>query len=288
MLQYNPYLDKVWHFGKDFHSLTRALRAENFDYLIDLHKNLRSHRLRHALGVTSYSFPKANLEKWLMVNFKIDWLPRQHIVERYMVAVAPLEVTYDGEGLDCFLPKEAVFERSRFGLDPSKPYIAFAIGAAHATKRLPTEKITEICRQLPLKTVLIGGPTEQPTGDTIAANTPQNAINACGHLTLHQSADALRQATLVISHDTGMMHLAAALRKKIVSIWGSTIPAFGMRPFFPEGVNNHATIEVRGLSCRPCSKIGYDRCPKGHFKCMTEVDIAEVVRAVKAILSDIG
>ena len=67
-----------------------------------------------------------------------------------------------------------------------------------------------------------------------------------------------------------MMHIAAAFKKKIYSVWGNTIPQFGMYPYM--AASNSKIIEVKGLGCRPCSKIGYDKCPKGHFKCMQEID----------------
>ena len=102
-------------------------------------------------------------------------------------------------------------------------------------------------------------------------------INACGELKLHESASVVRQAEKVISHDTGMMHIAAAFGKKIISIWGNTIPEFGMYPYYSNGENNNITIEVDGLSCRPCSKIGYEKCPKGHFKCMNQINFDKVI-----------
>jgi ADP-heptose:LPS heptosyltransferase len=99
-----------------------------------------------------------------------------------------------------------------------------------------------------------------------------HVINLCGQLSLAQSASIVGQSARVFTHDTGLMHIAAALRKPIVSIWGSTVPAFGMYPFYPDGLDLNTTLEVKDLSCRPCSKIGYDKCPKGHFRCMVGQD----------------
>jgi ADP-heptose:LPS heptosyltransferase len=286
LLKANPYINKVYGFDKDFDTILPQLKAEGYDVVIDLHKNLRSLRLRKFLGITTYAFNKTNWAKWLMVNFKINQLPEEHIVHRYMATVKPLGVVYDGEGLDYFIPEDQTFDRTKFGIRPDEPFLAFAIGAAHATKRLPLEKIKAICALLPQKVVLLGGPAEQSVGATVINSQPK-VINSCGKLSLHQSADAIRQASLVITHDTGMMHIAAAFRKKILSVWGNTIPEFGMFPFYPEKKSNRGKpvlldkmIEVKGLSCRPCSKIGFDQCPKGHFKCMEEIDIEEIKRAV--------
>jgi ADP-heptose:LPS heptosyltransferase len=80
----------------------------------------------------------------------------------------------------------------------------------------------------------------------------------------------LRQSEKVISPDTGLMHIASALKKEIISVWGNTVPAFGFSPYLP-GAGSRI-VQVSGLSCQPCSKIGYEKCPKGHFKCMREID----------------
>lgn len=284
ILESNPYLDKVLHFQKDISSILPQLKKEGYTDVVDLHKNLRSIILRNALRVDSHTFHKANWAKWLIVNLKIDRLPKVHIVDRYMAAVKELDVDYDGEGLDYFIPEKEQFKPADFGLDPQTPFLTFAIGAAHATKRLPLEKIAAICSSLSQKIVLIGGPSEKSIGTQIAADLT-HVINTCGSLNLHQSADAVRQSTMVITHDTGMMHIAAAFRKKIVSVWGNTIPGFGMYPFYPDDVSLNESIGVLGLSCRPCSKIGFAQCPKGHFRCMNDIDTEEVRAAVLRCIS---
>jgi len=293
LLEANPYLDKVYGFNKDFQSILPQLKKEGYDVIIDLHKNLRSFRLRQSLKVTSYAFHKANWAKWLMVNFKINQLPKEHIVDRYMDTVKSLGVQYDGEGLDYFIPNDQHFNGSAFGLKSNVPFITFAIGAAHATKRLPLEKIKAICATLNHQIVLLGGPAEESVGNEVINSHPK-VINSCGKLNLHQSADALRQSDLLITHDTGMMHIGAAMRKNIVSVWGNTVPEFGMTPFYPDqgftGQKNLFSakiIEVNELPCRPCSKIGHPQCPKGHFKCMEGIDIESIRRSVEDVLSRI-
>jgi len=283
VLAANPYIDKVWTFRKEVTEVLPQLRAERFDLVIDLHRNLRSLRVRLALWrVRSYAFNKLNFEKWLMVNWKINRLPNRHVVDRYLDTVRPLNVLNDGAGLDYFIPAEdevdaVAFLKARLpdGLSPL-PYIAFVTGAAHATKRLPEAKIIAVCRLLQHPVLLLGGPDEAESGARIASAAGSHVVNACGTLKLNQSASMVRQAAKVISHDTGLMHIAAALGKDLVSIWGNTIPAFGMIPYYPVGVNRNTSVEVLGLPCRPCSKIGFSECPKGHFRCMQEISEAEV------------
>jgi heptosyltransferase-2 len=280
----NPNVDKVIVLDSSLVVTLEDLKKEAYDHIIDLHHNLRSLRIKLSLGVPAKSFRKLNVEKWLLTNLKINQLPTVHIVDRYLETVSPLGVKNDGKGLDFFFtdyPSDS--HRASSDFQPGADYIAFAIGAAHATKRLPVEKIIAICSQLDYPVHLLGGPGDQNAGDTIAAACHQ-VINHCGHLSLEGSAKIVRGAAVVISHDTGMMHIAAALRKPILSIWGNTVPAFGMWAYYPEGIDLHQRFEVKDLACRPCSKIGYDRCPKGHFRCMKQQDVRLIVKQAKQIL----
>lgn len=267
ILEHNPFLDKIYTIRKKVSEVLPKLRKERYDLIIDLHKNLRSWHIRLALFSTpTYSFDKINFAKWLMVNFKINQLPQKHIVDRYMEALSPLEVKNDGQGLSYFLPPNEEEP------DKNKAFIAFAIGAAHSTKRLPSPKIISICKKIQLPIFLLGGPDVAAEGALIAAEVGPSVQNYCGKCDLHQTARFIRDASKVITHDTGMMHIAAAFQKEIISIWGNTIPEFGMYPYYPKNKQGNKVLEVSNLPCRPCSKIGYAKCPKGHFKCMQEIN----------------
>lgn len=283
ILAANPYIDKIYTIEKRVGEVLEDLKQENYDYIIDLHHNLRSWQVKRALGVKAFSFDKINWQKWLMVNFKINRLPDVHIVDRYMATVETLGIVNDGKGLDYFIPQKDevevvdLFYKKGWKIKNDQPqYTAFAIGAAHQTKRLPTDKIIEICKKTESYIILLGGPSEKEEGEIIVKQAGQHVLNTCGQLNLNQSASLVQQAQKVITHDTGMMHIAAAFQKEIISIWGNTIPAFGMYPYYPKGVNKNTSVEVANLSCRPCSKIGYKQCPKGHFKCMNLIRIEKV------------
>ena len=270
ILESSPYLHKIHSIEKEVTEVLPELKKLEFDYIIDLHNNLRSLRLRLALSVKSFSFNKLNIKKWLLVNLKIDRMPDIHIVDRYLETTAALGVKNDGKGLDYFIPETTVLPED---FPTAGNYVAYAVGAAHATKRLPAEKIIETCRKIGRPTVLLGGPGDAETGKQIAAAVGKNVMNYCGKLSLHQSAAAVRDADFVITHDTGMMHIAAAFKKRIISVWGSTVPEFGMTPYLPENEGFSKIIEVKNLGCRPCSKIGFDKCPQGHFRCMQEAKV---------------
>ncbi len=271
ILEANPYVDRVFSFKQEVPpDLLVSLKNEQYDQVIDLHHNLRSLRLKITLGKPAHSFNKLNWEKWLLVQFKLDRMPKLHIVDRYMLTVKHLGVSYDGQGLDYFIPENT--PKLPFEL-PDEPFIAFAIGATHATKRLPEAKIIELCQRIQQPIILLGGKTEQEVGARVAQAAGSHVQNRCAQLSLHQSALVAQKSSKVITHDTGLMHIAAALRKPILSIWGSTVPKFGMWPLYPTGLDLNTSVEVQGLRCRPCSKIGFDQCPKGHFKCMNALQI---------------
>ena len=278
ILRNNPYIDKVWSVENDLPSVIEDLKNERFDFVADLHHNIRSLRVRTSLGVPNATFNKLNIEKWLMVNFKLNRLPETHIVSRYMQTVASLGVKYDASGLDFFIGVNDEVDLKSLPEPWSQGYIAFVIGAKHATKRLPPEKIIAIINEMKLPVVLLGGKEDQQTGDEIVSKTGKFTWNACGKFNLGQSASLVKQAFSVITHDTGLMHIAAAFQQRVISVWGNTIPEFGMTPFLIPGKGQSVIIENNNLTCRPCTKIGFEKCPKKHFKCMVEINIQSIVK----------
>ncbi len=277
ILEPNPNVDRVFSFEKEMGEIVPVLHQERYDWVVDLHHNLRTFRLKLALGRPARSFEKLNFEKWLLVNTGIDRLPDVHIVQRYLATVTHLGVKYDGKGLDFFVPEQEKISLATLSpLLSTGNYVAFVIGATHATKRLPPEKIVEVVRQINGPVVLLGGPAEAEAGQFIASQSGPHVLNTCGQLSLLQSASVVQQAAKIVTHDTGLMHVAAAFGKEIVSVWGSTVPKFGMYPFFAAATGSNTTIEVADLRCRPCSKIGFDRCPKGHFRCMNDLHAEQI------------
>lgn len=278
LLQENPFLSKIWLYEKNFKELLPCLKSENFDFIVDLHKNIRSSYVLFHLRKPYGTFQKLNLKKWLIVNLKIDLLPRIHIVNRYFGAGKRLSIRNDGEGLDYFIPSGEEVDLSIFPETFRKGFIAFVIGGKHTTKIFPEEKVVEVCCKISKPVILLGGKEDEKRGHRIEQLAEGTVFNACGRFSINQSASIIRQAGKVITNDTGLMHIAAAFGKTILSIWGNTIPEFGMYPFL-EGKENAVSsiFEVKGLSCRPCSKLGFGNCPKGHFRCMKDQDVEAMI-----------
>jgi len=274
ILRSNPYISKTHFWMNSVRQTAEVLKKEDFTHLIDLHNNQRTFLLKWNLNVPSKSYQKLNLQKWLMVQFKYNCLPNLHIVDRYLETVSFLGVQNDGAGLDFFIPsEEEVNIAQTFPRLGSKHFVAMPVGAAHATKCLPLHKLLNICELLKMPVIVLGNEKDSETGQKLSQKLPNQVFNACGKFSLTQSASIIRQATKVITPDTGLMHIAAAFNKPIISIWGNTIPEFGMYPYLPlKNPSNSTMFEVSGLSCRPCSKIGFEACPKKHFRCMELID----------------
>jgi ADP-heptose:LPS heptosyltransferase len=271
LLEHNPYISKVHTIEKSTNEIIEELQKESFDYVIDLHKNLRSSRVKKKLKGFSFTFEKLNWEKWLLVNFKINRMPNIHIVDRYLNSVKALGIENDGAGLDYFLPA-GIENGVELPSTHQNNFIAIVLGANHATKRIPKEKILDIIHANNKSVVLIGGKEDQTLGDEIELTNSNRIYNAAGKTNLNQSAYLLKISDKVITPDTGMMHIAAAFQKPIISIWGNTVPEFGMFPYYKKENKSLSTIiENKEVNCRPCSKIGYEKCPKGHFKCMLDM-----------------
>jgi len=281
VVENNPYIHQVHAFDTDLSDVLPTLKQENFDLIIDLHKNLRSFRVRQKLGVKSLSFDKLNFKKWLLVRFKINRLPKKHIVDRYFEGIQSIGVVNDQKGLDFFEGEENKNVQNLLPAEFQAGYVVFSLAGTYFTKQIPFEKWKEMLILSPMPVLLLGGKGEEKlANDLLSAVPAKTVLNGCGTFSLLQSAAFIRHAQLVITGDTGLMHIAAAYQKKVVSLWGNTVPDFGMYPYVPQHPERVQIIENKDLSCRPCSKLGFDHCPKGHFNCMMRLDVSNVFRQI--------
>jgi ADP-heptose:LPS heptosyltransferase len=281
----NPYIDKIHVLQKDWKNMIEELKAEKFDYIIDLHHNLRTFRVKQALQLPANSFHKLNFQKFIFVKLKWNVMPRLHIIDRYLKTVEPFGVHNDGEGMDYFIAPQEETKQSDIPASHHAGYIAIVIGASFPTKKLPVYKLQELCAKIDHPIILLGGPDERAEGEEIQKTDPVKIYNACGKFSLNESADLVRKSKLVIAHDTGLMHIAAALKKPVIAVWGSTTPSFGMVPYYGQkflarSSHPYDNVQVHKLWCRPCTKIGRHKCPQGHFKCMKNISIDEMIMKV--------
>nr|MBC7614285.1 glycosyltransferase family 9 protein [Pseudopedobacter sp.] len=273
LLDENPYLDKLHLLKPKLSETIEALKAENFDFVIDLHSSLRSLLVKVRLGVKSSTYQKERLKKWMAIKLKINKVEPIHLVDRYLKAVAFLGVKNDGKPIDYFLPDDVKGIEEILPNHYSKPYVAFIIGATHFTKRMPNKKVIATIQKIKIPVILLGGKDVLPNADIISAGLSQEIINLTGIISLNESVAVVKNAAYVIGFDTGLTHIAEAFNKKLVTIWGSTVPELlGVQPY---KLDKHLEVSI-DLDCRPCSKFGLSACPKGHFKCMNDINEKQI------------
>lgn len=274
----NPYVDKVYEYDDSLKKNIQELKLENYDYIVDLQKNKRSVRVTRALRCPHSSFPKLNFKKFLLTAFKINTMPDIHIVDRYFKAVEKLGVKNDCQGLDFFISEKNDYPISELPANFQDGFYAFVIGGTYKTKILPAVKIVEVIKKLQKPVVLLGGPDDIERADEVLSSVDNaNVISLAGKIKLEQSASLVKKAKSVLTNDTGLMHIAAAFHKNIVSVWGNTVPELGMYPYLPKEPEKCHIVECKNVRCRPCSKLGFKECPKRHLRCMMEIDSDVIV-----------
>lgn len=272
----NPYVDKLLLLKPSLSETINDIKAEQYDYIIDLHNNLRTAIIKLRTGVKSSTYKKQTIRKWLSLKFNLKLVPPVHLVDRYLKATEFLGVKNDNQPIDYYIKADHQLSKL-LPASHQQEYVAFVIGATHFTKRMPNEKIINICKDIDKPIVLLGGNDVKDNGDIIANALGDKIYNSCGITPLDESVFLVSKAAKVIGFDTGLTHIAEAFNVPIVSVWGGTAPELlGVQPYKVKEVLM-AGIE---LPCRPCSKFGLPACPLGHFKCMHDIperDIKEFI-----------
>ena len=262
----NPYTDKLLLLKPTLAETIDDIKVEQYDYIIDLHNNLRTALIKLRTGIKSSTYKKQRIRKWLSLKFNLKLVPPVHLVERYLKTVKFLGVKNDNQPVDYYIKADHQLSKL-LPASHQNNYVAFIIGATHFTKRMPNDKIISICREINQPIVLLGGSDVKANGDVIAAAVG-NVYNACGNTTLDESVFLVSKADKIIGFDTGLTHIAEAFDKPMASVWGGTAPELlGVQPY---KVKDALVAEI-DLPCRPCSKFGLEKCPLGHFKCMNDM-----------------
>ena len=195
ILKDNPRIDKIYSMDKHIDEIVPDLKNENYDFIIDLHNNLRTKSLKSKLRKPSKSFNKLNWKKWLLVKLKINRLPKIHIVERYFETVSSLNVKNDQLPCEYFIAEnDEVDVLNKLNVKPNE-FIAIAIGAQFKTKKMPKELLVKIISKLDVPGVLMGGEMDADFANELIETMPNSVIkNACGGFSLSESASIVKQS----------------------------------------------------------------------------------------------
>ena len=183
VVQHNPYIDKIHVLAHSWELMIEELKTESYDYIIDLHHNVKTLRVKKALSagrtgkVKAFSFYKLNIQKYLLTALKINLLPKVHIVDRYLKTVESFGVKNDGQGLDYFIAEEEKTKLKDIPASHQAGYIACVIGAAHNTKKWPVHKWKEFCTQIKHPVILLGGPEDKEAAEArVAGKAPARGL----------------------------------------------------------------------------------------------------------------
>lgn len=277
LLDANPRIARVHTFSKTVQEVLPQLEAEQFDYIIDLHNNIRSAVVKRRLKCLTFVFDKLNWQKWLLVNTGWNRMPDLHVVDRYMATLKAFSVKDDGLGLEYYIPEQHGLLVEHVNRLQQQPFLAVVVGGAHSGKRPSPTVLVDWLKAVDHPIVLIGGKDDRSDADQVASQIP--CINWVGELTVHQSAHVIQMAQVVLTGDTGMMHIASAFQRPIVSVWGCTTPLLGMAPYRPHPAS--VVVEPIGRKKRPCSKLG-NRCKYGmDHKCIDQITPEQVLSAIE-------
>ncbi|WP_420317966.1 glycosyltransferase family 9 protein [Ekhidna sp.] len=278
----NPYIDKILSF-EESDGLKKELKKNHFDYVLDYQNSLKTKIFRYGIGKETFAFKNEKIKQWLYCKTKINLLSKKHLVDQYFELLDPLNIKSDNLGYDFKIPDKDEVEREWLPDTHQSEFALVAINADFFTRKLPANRLIELCDRINKPIVLLGNECDLDVANEIEEffkrgtqaeeeeieGLNKNAIifNACGKFNFNQSASLIKQASWVFTHDNEWMHIAAALKKKVYTIWGNTTPLFGQYPY----KNQFTVFENNKINCRPCSPNGYSNCPKGHFKCMNDV-----------------
>ena len=298
LIRYNPNLNHTFEFDaqggfQELHRLANTIRHKKYDLIIDIHNSLRSRYIRSFSGAKEIIvINKRIFARTMLVRLKKNYY--QDIIsvaDRYIEPVRIYGIENDVQGLEIFIPDETLYKvsgiMSSLMLRTFEKVVGFCPSAKHATKRWPEERFIEagirLVHEQKAKIILFGGKNDTVLCATIANGINRKSERECAiefsdQFSLLETAAAMQFCDVIMTNDSGLMHIAAAMKKKVVAIFGSTVREFG---FFPVGTEN-IIIERKGLYCRPCSHIGRSNCPERHFRCMNEIQVDDVVDSIKA------
>ncbi|MDA8693098.1 glycosyltransferase family 9 protein [Saprospiraceae bacterium] len=281
LLLNNPRVKKHFSFDGDLNEVIELLKAEGYAQVIDLHNNYRSKKVSKALKLPTHVLKKNPVRLFFMTQFNMASQQQEHIVDRFMSVVSPLIIKKTKPQVEFYISDESKERVNNLNLP--EQYITISVGAAFETKQIPIPLMQEIIEKIDLPVVLLGGRDDITKAKVLKNHSPNGIINLCGDLNIEDSAEVIGGSKVLLSGDTGLMHIAAALDTNIVAIYGSTHPILGYTPYYNKN-NKSIIVENNQLKCRPCTKQGRDTCPKGHFKCMKDLDSSLIIDKIYSLI----
>lgn len=287
ILEGNPYIDNliVLKNRESIFSLVKRIRNEKFDVFIDLHNKLRSVILRMFCSIPDiFVYRKNAIGKYLYIknNNKSNFITK-HTIEKYLDVLKEMDIHPTIQSPEIFVNDYFNHFCEKYKVGQNDLLIGINPGSVWPTKKWLPERFAEVADWLitnhGAKIVLVGANNDRDDVNKVLAKTKHQCIDLCGETTLKELATFISKCSLLITNDSGPMHIATAFQVPLVAIFGSTTKELGFAPY---GENN-SVVEI-DLPCRPCSSHGLKKCPKNHFKCMRDISSGQVILAAKSFL----
>lgn len=270
-LETNKNVKQIVVFNGKIKQTARNLKYEHYDYIVDLQGGFRTDRLKRRIGMISFTIETEGFKIWKHINLRRLKHPLRSFVERSFDLVGVFDVRNDNKGMDFFIRDDTVVNH----LPDS--YILISLHAERLTRQLPENKIIDLCHKINKKIVLAGNKEDNELATRITNKMNGKVINHCGKNIQH-IAYMVQQSVAVVSFDSEVMHLSAALNKENISIWGNTVPLWGNKAYMAH--KKSVVFGIENLTCRPCSSKGFAYCPKKHFKCMQDIDTDKLANII--------
>ncbi len=279
VLKNNPHLNKIFLYSNNYNNaVVEEIENSNnpkYDLIIDLQNNIRSRRITSKLKIRTVRFKKYTFRKFILVQTKINLMKNLPLIpERYAKTIG---IDLDKSGVEIFsdkIPSDKISGLNKI--------VGICPGAKHFTKRYPIEYQIQLCKQLVeynFNVVLFGGKIDEGICSEISSKVPE-VINLQNNDDILQTVSDMKMCDIIICNDSGLMHVASSLDKKLIAIFGSTVKEFG---FMPYNCSNSIIVENENLGCRPCSHIGRRSCPKTHFNCMKKIKPEDIIKLIQEI-----
>ena len=282
ILSANPYISNLIFFENNIFETAKRIKKEKYDFILDIHNNFRTFLLTLFSGAKILRYKNYMFRRFFLAEFGLNFYKEREripVFQRYLKTAEPLGILYDNKGLDFFIDKNAEnkFEQVRIN-----QCIGICPVAVWKTKRWLKQNFVDLAKKIldkqDCEILIFGGKNDFDYCENIKIQIGPKAKNLCG-LSLKETAVALRKCKQLLTNDTGLMHIAEALKIPTISIFGPTVEEFG---FYPQ--SEKSKIISKNYFCKPCSTKGSSKCPVGDFRCMTEISVEEVFSYCAACL----
>ncbi len=276
-------VDKI-HYWEEKKALLTNLRKLKFDLAIDLQSKLNTFIIKNFINAKQTStYNKEHLLRRQIVKKKTK-RTISSTVDLYFTALQKIGINSEVSNPK-LIPINNTMMPKAFTTNENTKYIGLFPGALHETKQYPINQLAELIDSVPpewnCQFLIFGSKAENDLADELKILTETEVINICGELDLQQLVTAIDKMDVVITNDSGPMHIAAALEKPQIAIFGATHPKLGFAP-----MNENTIILSADLQCQPCSLHGSKACPLDHFNCMKQVSAVDILKTLKIMLKN--